>query len=85
MLKYANISLAVAAATAAWLLISFKDRLTVRAIHAPSPPYVLPYSTHGGVVYVSQGEHNIILFGWGLTGALIVMQLVLNYLKSKRK
>ena len=85
MLKSINITLAVVAAVAAWFLISFKDRLTARAIHVPLPPYVLPYSTHGGVVYVSQGEHNIILFGWVLTGALIITQLVLNYLKSKRK
>ncbi len=85
MLRAVNFVLAAIAVVTAWFLVSFKDKLTTRAISSPTSGYTIPYDTHGAVVYVSQGEHNIILYGWITTGVLIAFQLVLNYMKSKRK
>ncbi len=85
MLRIINIVLAIIALLSAWYLFSFSQNLTTRAIHSVTSEYIIPYGTHGGVVYISQREHEILTYGWILTVLLIIFQLILNYLNSRKK
>ena len=58
--------------------------LTVRDIEIPIGKYNTPYSTHGGVVYITTIENSILVTQWILTIVLVVSQMFLNFITRPR-
>lgn len=85
MIRLLNVVLAVIALIGAWILVSFKNHLTLRAIHSASTIYKIPYETHGGTVYVSLYEHYLLIGGWIFTGSVVAAQIAINYIQSRKK
>ncbi|NEX94245.1 hypothetical protein [Caulobacter sp. 17J65-9] len=63
----------------------FANHLTVRNVSAPDAVYSVPYATHGGTVYISPDERNLLNAGWAAGGALVVAQLVLNAVRRRQR
>lgn len=54
------------------------DQVTVRAIHQPAAPYVLPYDTHGGTVFISRTEQIEQRLSWAAGAGLLACQWLLT-------
>ena len=83
VLVIVNAALALVALASIVASNIFENKLTVRAVLTPSGKYVVPHTTHGGVVFVTAIEHYISLSFWILFGCLILGQLLINFLKRK--
>lgn len=63
-------------------------KVTVRNIEGPTGIYTIPYSTHGGTVYVSSGEQHRMWFeegGLDFLGLIMCVAVYLNYRSARSK
>ena len=61
------------------------NRITVRDIESPTSQYGIPYDTHGGIVYMSPPERNIMYAYYGLGIVLVIAGATLARIDSKNK
>jgi hypothetical protein len=59
------------------------EHLTTRAILKPTNIYAIPYSTHGGTVFISEGEWVEKALGYGAGVALALAQLWLTRARGR--
>ena len=75
--------LVAACVPTATFMLWLSDHVTARAILQPVGPYVVPYTTHGGTVFISKTEWTEETLGWVVSFTLVAGQLLLN--RSKRR
>ncbi len=63
----------------------FHNHLTVDSPHSPTGEFIVPFEVSGGTVYVTRAEYNLTIAGWVVSGVLVGIQLLKNFIEARGK
>ncbi len=63
----------------------FYNHLTVDSPHSPTGRFIVPFEVSGGTVYITRTEFNVTIAGWVVSGVLVGIQLLKNFIEARDK